>query len=173
MESKLRPDRIYNPCGRTVSPLHPACPAGCPDSPRPWRCARVGGVCARSRSARGRPAGAHAARSPPGHVRPRVCRNVATHRESFPGGRGLRIRCGRARRGRKSVEEAEPARRAGGRSSQLFSLGVWGRSFCLGWDASAAGGAKKGRKEGARGGRGRGLGEERRAMRARVAAPRT
>lgn len=106
--------------------------------------------------------GAHAARSPPGHVRPGVCRNVATRRESFPGGRGPRIRCGRARRGRKSVEEAEPARRAGGRSSQLFSLGVWSQSFCLSWDAAAAGG--KEREEGRssrRGGeeRGGGLGQ--------------
>lgn len=38
-------------------------------------------------------------------------------------------------------------RRAGGRSAQLFSLGVWSRSFCLSRDAAAAE-AKKGRKEG-------------------------
>lgn len=45
-------------------------------------------------------------------------------------------------------------RRAGGRSAQLFSLGVWSRSFCLSRDAAAAE-AKKGRKEGAQGGQGR------------------
>lgn len=121
-----------------------------------------------------RPAGAHAAPQPPGHVRPGVCRNAAPRRESFPGGRGPRIRCGRARRGRKSGEEAEPARRAGGRSAQLFSLGVWSRSFCLSRDAAAAG-AKKGSPEEpgeSREGSAASGTEERRAMRARDAAPR-